>query len=654
MPDSPVGQSSAPRTATGLRGLLVEDDPAGAELVKLLVEDGPGPRLDLQVAETMAEAKRHLAEGGWDVVLLDLSLPDAQGMDTIAQVVAAGPDVPIVVLTGDDDEAVAVSSVREGAQDYLVKGSFDGDLLLRAVRYAIERRRSEVALRRSEARLAAVFEHLPEGVLLLDGEGRLLLINPTARSYLPIMLERTIQVGERLLHLGGFPLAELLDISAEGGWHEVIEDSTIPQVFEVRAGRLSRRPAGNLLLVIRDVTHARELQRQVGMQQRLAAVGELSAGIAHDFNNVLQVMIGAAELLADSDDLTDRARERASFISNRGQHAARVIQQILTFSSSSLLERRRFDLGEFVGEVTSVLAKGIPEDIALQVRCVDGPLPVHADPSQLQQILTNLAINARDAMPTGGAITVSLDRLDLDEESAPPSPGMPAGPWAVLEVSDTGQGIPAEVMPRVFEPFYTTKEIGYGTGLGLSQVYGSVSQHGGFIDVRSPAGKGAHFVIHLPLESEPAAGELAQSAGAAQGEDQGEDQGEGAKAPRRTVLVVEDEDDVRHLVADILAHLGYDPITAKDGVEGLQVYRENRDRVGLVLTDKTMPEMGGLELARALNSEFPGVKVLILTGYLIADREAEVGGNPAVFGWVPKPIEIEHLARVVEAAFKAA
>ncbi len=639
----------APRSATALRGLLVEDDRASALLVKMLVQGVPGPRLDLQVAETMAAAREHLSEGGWDVILLDLSLPDAQGMQTISQAVQAGPDVPIVVLTGHDDEAVAVQSVREGAQDYLVKGSFDGDLLLRAVRYAIERRRAEVALRRSEARLAAVFEHLPEGVLLLDREGKLLLINPIARSYLPILLERTLQVGDTLRQLGGFAFKELLDASAEGGWHEVLEDSTIPRMFEVRAGRLSRGPAGNLLLVIRDVSNARELQRQVGIQQRLAAVGELAAGIAHDFNNVLQVIIGAAELLADSDDLSDHARERAGFISHRGQHAARVIQQILTFSRRSMLERRRFDLGEFVGEVTSVLAKGIPENIVLQVERTDEPLPVHADPTQLQQILTNLAVNARDAMPAGGALTVSIQRLDLTEDATPPRAEMQPGAWATLTVSDTGSGIPPGVLPRVFEPFYTTKETGHGTGLGLSQVYGAVSQHGGFIDVRSPPGSGALFEIHLPLHT----GEDEQAH-----DDGGPPADVEADAPvvgqlHRTVLVVEDEDDVRHLVADILSRLGYDAITARDGAEGLQVYRENRDRVGLVLTDKTMPEMGGLELAKALNDEFPGVRVLILTGYLIADREAEVADNPAVFGWVQKPIEIDHLSRVVKAAFQA-
>lgn len=633
MPSSPSEGSAAPRSATGLRGLLVEDDPASAELVKLLAEERPDPRLDLQVAESLAEATVALAEGGWDVVLLDLSLPDARGVDLIRSVIAARPNVPIVVLTGNDDEAVAMSAVREGAQDYLVKGSFDGDMLLRAVRYAIERRRAELALKRSEARLAAVFEHLPEAVLLLDGDGRLLLMNPKARSYLPVLLERPIRVGDTLTQLGGFLLSELLAGADKGGWHEVLEDSTAPRTFELRVGRLSRGATGNLLLVIRDVSHARELHRKVGVQQRLAAVGELAAGIAHDFNNVLQVMIGAAELLEGAEELTDDARARAANIARRGQHAGRVIQQVLTFSHRSELERRRFDLGEFFVEVTTAISKALPGSIAFRVRRPEAALPVHADPTQIHQIVANLAFNARDAMPAGGTLRITLDRLD--------GPDPPGGAWALLEVTDTGDGIPAEVLPRLFEPFYTTKETGYGTGLGLPQVHNAVTQHGGEIEVRQPEGAGAQFVVRLPLDAQADTTQAQPSAAT-------------PSRPGRSILVVEDDDDVRGLVADIVRHLGYEPITARDGVEGLQVYRENRDRIGLVLTDKTMPQMGGVELARSLHEEFPGVKVLILTGYLLAEREAEVRANPAVFGWVQKPIEVGHLGRLVAAAFSAA
>jgi CheY-like chemotaxis protein/nitrogen-specific signal transduction histidine kinase len=555
-----------------------------------ILAGAPGPRLALEVCHTWADAQKFLAEGGWDVVLLDPGLPDSQGTDTIDACTKVAPDVPIVVLTGHASEALAVQSVRRGAQDYLVKGEFDADLLLRAVRYAIERRRAQVALRRSEARLGAVFQHLPEGVVLLDGEGKLLLVNPTASAFLPSLVEGAIQVGEPLGAVGGLSLHELLEATSDGGWHEVVEQAAPSRTFDVRAGRLSRSATGNLLVVIRDMTEARHLQRRLTLQQRLAAVGELASGIAHDFENVMQVIIGTAELLSESDELTPLARERAEYISRRGRTAARIIQQILADGERSVLERRQFDLGEFLDDVVTVLAKESTEDIRWQVRGAPQGITVHEDPTQLQRLLTNLAADARTAVLAGESLTISVEEVYVAVGARPPVDGMLPGPWVRLRVGDLAPELD----------------------------------------------------IHLAVE-----------AGAARAPTEFDLADKTETAADRTVLVVEDEDDVRQLIADILTHLGYSPLTASNGAEALQVYRENQDRVGLVLTDKTMPEMGGIELARALHVEFPGVKVLILTGYRMTAKDKEVDDIPSIFGWVQKPIEIEHLAKVVEAAFDA-
>ncbi len=639
--DAPAGDTAL-RTATGLRGLLIGADEASADVLRQLWLDAPGPQVALATCASLEEGGPMLSDGGWDVVLMGLPRASEEIPAALEQATAAAGGVPVLALDADEDDDRAAAATTAGAQDYLVLGAIDEDHLLRAVRYAIERRGAEIALRRSKVRMAAIFEQLPEGVMLLDDEGRLLLINPTARTYLPILQGRDVAVGEILRQLGEFDMQELLDASAEGGWHEVVEDCTIPRTFEVRAGRLSRGPAGNLLLVIRDVSYARDLQRQVDTQQRLGALGELAAGIAHDFNNVLQVVIGSAKLIAETEVVRPADRQRAETISARGHHAARIIQQSLTFNRRSPLERRGVELNALFTDLCKILRPEFPGDITIVVRTCEDRLPALADPAQLQQVITNLAFNARDAMPTGGSITVSLERRELKPGDPRPNREMADGPWAVVRVQDSGAGIAADVLPEVFEPFFTTKETGIGTGLGLSQVFSAIAQHGGHVEVQSPEGQGATFIISLPLDA------TALASGAPDAE-----LAPVATLTPRTVLVVEDEDDVRALVADILGHLGYHTITASDGEEGLQLYREHRQRLPLVVTDKTMPKMGGIELAQALREEFPDVRVLILTGYLMQDRDADLRTNPAIFGWVQKPIEIEHLSKVVEAAFAA-
>ncbi|MHB8766707.1 MAG: cache domain-containing protein, partial [Deferrisomatales bacterium] len=359
-----------------------------------------------------------------------------------------------------------------------------------------ERRRAEQALRASEERLQAVVQHLPEGVVLLGGDGRVGLANPAAQALLPCLGGG--EAGDVLSSLGGRPLAQVLAELAEGTGVELTAGEAPRRVFEVAAAPVPLVAAerGTVLLV-REVTRDREVQELVRRQERLAAVGQLAAGMAHDFNNLLQSVILYAEMIERRPDAPEQVAERARGIAAQGQRGAGLIRQILDFSRRSTSRRQPLALGPFLRDGVPALRSALPDGVGLDLR-VDDPGPgVLADPDQLRQLVANLVLNARDAMPTGGVVEISAESVSLAPGATPPVPGMAPGEWVALEVADTGPGIPPELQTRIFEPFFTTKEVGKGNGLGLAQVYGIAAEHQGFITVDNRAGAGAAFRVFL-------------------------------------------------------------------------------------------------------------------------------------------------------------
>jgi two-component system cell cycle sensor histidine kinase/response regulator CckA len=513
-----------------------------------------------------------------------------------------------------------------------------------AQRELAERMRAEEEIRRLLAKtheqarqVQQIMDTVPEGVLLLDAKRHILLANPTARDYLSVLAGAT--VGDALTHLNGRPVEDLLQASPDGLQHELAIAGPPRRVFEAAAQPMQAGvEAGGWVLVLRDVTQEREVQQRVQQQERLAAVGQLAAGIAHDFNNLLTGIIGFAQLLQMGHKMPPSAQPDLGRIVEQGQQAAHLIRQILDFSRRSNIQRQPLDLVPFLKEAIKFLARTIPENIHITLEVAPGEYLVHADPVQLQQVLTNLAVNARDAMPEGGELRVRVSRLTLRPGDRPPFPGMTAGEWIVLSVLDTGVGIPPEVMPHLFEPFFTTKEPGIGTGLGLAQVYGIVKQHDGYIDVASQVGVGTTFLVYLHALEVPEVPVPTALVEPPRGQGQ-------------TILLVEDEPTVRQASEAMLERLGYQVLVAADGQQAQVLHTEHPGEIALVLSDLVMPKMGGLELYRLLRERDPAIRMVVVTGYPLGQEIATLLAQ-GILGWIQKPFLLNELAQVVHRALK--
>lgn len=389
--------------------------------------------------------------------------------------------------------------------------------------------------------------------------------------------------------------------------------------------------------MLKDVTEESEFKEHIHQQERLAAVGKLAAGIAHDFNNILTIIIGYIEILKDA-GLPEEAGKAVEIIHESGNRAANLIRQMLDFSRLSASEPEVINLIIFVSEFTEFIRRTIPENIKIAVNYEPGEYLVTADSTKMQQVLANLAVNARDAMPQGGKLSFELSRLSLKPGDKPPLLDMPPGDWVTLSVVDTGEGIPPEVLPKVFDPFYSTKGIGRGTGLGLSQVYGIVTQHGGFIHVKSSPEVGTAFTlylhaVHAPEETSP------EEAPELPLEGHGE-----------TIMIVEDDEAVLNLSRRILSGLGYKLITATNGTDALELFRRRRNEISLIITDIVMPEMGGLELCREVKKINPHVKVIAISGYPLGEQLEELH-SAGIEQFLTKPIQKQTLAVAVNRAF---
>jgi len=504
---------------------------------------------------------------------------------------------------------------------------------------AISIERLRIFLTAEQERLEGLIENLPEGVLLLDAEKRIVLANPAARVSLAMLT--TKDVGEHLTHLGNTPIDRLFRPHPEGrSMHEIVVEGPPKQIFEVASNPIKAGPqAGDWVLVIRNLTQERVIQERMQQQDRLAAVGQLAAGIAHDFNNLLTGMIGYAQLGLMKKDVPAEIKEGLEIIVSQGNKASQLIRQILDFSRKSITNREPLDLYPFLKEMVKVLKRTIPEHIKVELCAEPGTYLVYADISQIQQVVTNLAVNARDAMPEGGTLHIRLSRINIEPGDPLPTPGITPGRWIVLTLSDTGTGIPPEHMPHLFEPFFTTKGPGKGTGLGLSQVYGIVKQHEGFIDINSQVGKGTTVTIYIPafeIKEKPIEKEETEVLPMGHGE---------------TILLVEDDEQVLRIGQQMLEALRYKVITAKNGREGLTIYTRYASSIKLVITDIVMPEMGGVALLQALKELDPRVRVMVITGYPL-EKEHEKLLSQGIMGWLMKPLRLEELAHKVRKAIE--
>ena len=383
-----------------------------------------------------------------------------------------------------------------------------------------------------------------------------------------------------------------------------------------------------LLVSCFDITERLNLEERLRHSQKMEAVGQLAAGVSHDFNNILTIVKGHASLLADANGLDVEGRESVGHIARASERAAELTRQLLAFSRKQEMKPRRIDMNQELEAFAQMLQSLMGEQIELRRDFCEGEAPVYADIGMIGQIVTNLAMNARDAMPQGGALTLAT-RLMLAEESHGTG-------FVRLRISDTGEGIPPEALPRVFEPFFSTKEIGKGTGLGLSTVYGLVDQHKGRISVDSKLGEGTTFTLHFPLVSGPTE-KIAPAKDAAPSD----------RAGSEVVLAVEDEPALRDLVKVVLQRYGYRVLAAADGNEAMHLWRSEGDAVRLLLTDIVMPGgISGFDLAEELLRSAPDLPVIYTSGYSVEINSNGVNLTEG-FDFLPKPYRPDALARIV-------
>ncbi|MBV9556181.1 MAG: response regulator, partial [Pseudolabrys sp.] len=400
-----------------------------------------------------------------------------------------------------------------------------------------------------------------------------------------------------------------------------------------------------------ETTERRTLENQINQSQKMEMVGQLAGGIAHDFNNVLSAIMMANDFLLNAHKPTDPSFQDIMQIKQNATRAATLVRQLLAFSRRQTLRPQVLDLGDALSDLTMLLRRLIGEKVKLDLVHSRDLWPVKVDVSQFEQVIVNLAVNARDAMPDGGKLTVRTANVTAAEAIQPAYKGMPAADYVRIDISDTGTGIPADIREKIFEPFFSTKEVGKGTGLGLSTVYGIVKQTGGFIYVDSEEGKGTSFHIFLPRhdaeqEAQPEAGAESQATNGAAKEGTAE-QKRADFTGQGTILLVEDEEGLRSLNARGLRSRGYSVVEASNGVEAMEALEEKNGAIDLVVSDVVMPEMDGPTLLKAMRNRNPEVKIIFVSGYAEDAFDKSLSENQQ-FAFLPKPFTLSQLVAAVK------
>lgn len=525
----------------------------------------------------------------------------------------------------------------------LSPATLDQEYLLAIVRDISERKRIE----ESHDWLAMAVQQAGETIVITDTQGTILYANPAFEKTTGYTCAEVLGRNPRILKSDKQDASyyrQMWEVLNRGEvWHgHFINKRKDGTLFEEEATISPLRDATgktvSYVAVKRDVTREKELEAQFRQAQKMESVGQLSGGIAHDFNNILAVILMQAELACRGRTTQERMRRAFVGIRAAAERAANLTRQLLLFSRRQVMQPCQLNLNEVVTSLAKMLQRLIGEDVKLRLSLHPGPLPTFADAGMLDQVLMNLAVNARDAMPKGGRLMIETSRGIIDAEQAAQDPEASPGPWVCLSVSDTGCGIPPEVQARIFEPFFTTKEAGKGTGLGLATVFGIVKQHHGWLKVHSEIGQGTTFHVFLPASDNPTGDVLAKE----------------AEHPKpcggfETILIAEDDPAVRMLTRAVLETNGYQVSDAEDGAKAQEIWREHHGRVALLLTDLVMPGMDGLELAAILQRQAPGLKVIFTSGYSaeIAGRDLKLGAGQY---FLQKPFQPHHLLTMVRNA----
>ncbi len=625
----------------------------------LLVDDNPDDRLliiralkkefeDIDIIQVLdrEDFEKNLNDMKFDLVITDYQLRWSDGVKVLKEIKKRDKLIPVIMFTATGNEEIAVEAMKNGLDDYVLKSAKHFIKLPVAIKSVLEKSKERKKALEAESKYKRLFDNLPVGVYISDYEGSILEFNPAAMKmfgYNEEDLRRGLKAD--VLYVNPDDRKKLI---------ESLEKNNIIRDYEVELKRKDKRKfwasinarairdeRGKLKYIegiIIDVTREKALQQQLIQAQKMEAIGRLTGSIAHDFNNMLTPIMGFADLIIAKFNPDPTQKIYLEEIKKAAQRAALLTKQLLAFSRRQYLNPEVLDLNEVISEIKEMLNRLLGEDIQLIFDFEKGLWPCKADKTQIQQVILNLAVNARDAMPEGGKLKIKTENMYIGEEYTELYPDAKEGEYILITVEDTGVGIDKEIIDYIFEPFFTTKPEGEGTGLGLSVVYGIIKQHGGWINVYSEKGEGTSFKIYLPAT--PVGKRISEL----KSEKPAEINGKGRK-----VLVVEDEEGVRKFLSMVLNKHHFVPIEAENIEEAIRIF-EN-ENVDVLICDLILPDGSGIEIAESFTSKKPDLEVIISSGYSDKERELSVIRER---GWyfLPKPYTLQKLIEVLKKIFK--
>jgi two-component system, cell cycle sensor histidine kinase and response regulator CckA len=634
------------------RVLVVEDESLIAEELRDRLE-----RMGVEVVATVAAGEDAVTSAGNlhpDIILMDIRLRGR--MDGVEAAARIGElyQIPVVYLTAHSDDATLLRAKRTEPYGYLLKPFEERDLRI-TLEMALFKHSAEKKLHQSRELYSKTLSGIAEGVIATDEQARITFMNQAAERLtewnmedvrgriiseilsivhppphltLQEVTDRVLQFGERLV------LDEAVMVTREG--RQVYIGDTASPIHD------ARQNVRGMVLVVRDLTEQkrsqqamRDAEMRLQQMQKMEAIGRLAGGIAHDVNNMMTIIRCNGDLILEKPDLDEAQRKRVDSMRQAAERSSTLARQLLAFSRKQVLKTVALDLNGIVFNMEQMLRSLLGAEIRIDTRLMPGISAVMADSAQLEQVLMNLVINARDAMPRGGSLCIETDQMTLSESRAelPELPDLKPGPYVVLRVSDSGIGMPTDVMPHIFEPFFTTKEVGKGTGMGLATVFGIVAQFNGSIRVRSVEGQGTTFEVYLPACGLAVTNRVSGIYPA-------------KPVARETVLLVEDEPELRELVSTFLLDQNYRVLEASDGLEALALAEKEPGPIHLLLTDAIMPHISGKALADKLIETRPEMELIFMSGYTedcLADRSMLKAG----WGFVQKPFSKADLLKAV-------
>ncbi len=619
-----------------LRVLHLEDSRLDAELIEDRLRSS-GFVLEVVVVHSGVQFAHSITEGPWDLILCDYSVPGYDGRTALKLAKGYVPNVPVIMISSGLSEEEAVNCLHLGATDYLLKQSLGR--LPSSVEHALDQAQAQTLREQAEKKFRSLMEFAPDAMVIIDAHGSIELVNTQAEELFGYsrheLLGQSIDflIPDRFRELHGMHIAQFFrhpSTKTIGTGTELVglkkDQSEFP--FEVRLSPLETTDGVLVIAAIRDVSERRKMESQMLRSQRLESIGTFAGNIAHDLNNALAPVLMSLELLKTQNPT---ALDLIETIEMSAQRGADMLKQLLVFSKGSFVESICLKCEPILEEIVAYIERSFPERYRVELK-MESPLQfISGDPTQLHQVLLNLCVNARDAMPSGGCILINAENVILDEISCKTIQDGYPGSFVMWRISDSGTGIPVGKLDRIFEPFYTTKTQGRGTGLGLSIVLGIVKSHKGFVNVYSVPNHRTTFTLYLPADTSGKGSDLAAS------ETDEDYDGLGA-----TALLVDDSDDVRRVAKAVLKSLNFQVITASNGEEAMFLLANPYSNVNLLITDVHMPKMDGLSLVRRVVSIHPHLNILVLSGNL-GDESVQEFRRLGVHAFIDKPFTQKRL-----------